>query len=95
MKPKRNKKIRTFVDFVQLRGELNHASLKPYLPNDPHESLKCLFIGAQRHEERTKIIIGNFACLAPWREHIAVVQKEVGCARKTLTQFEEFIDAHT
>jgi hypothetical protein len=41
MKPKRNKKIRTFVYFVQLRGELNHASLKPYLPNDPHKSLKC------------------------------------------------------
>jgi hypothetical protein len=41
MKPKGNKKIRTFVHFVQLRGELNHASLKPYLPNDPHKSLKC------------------------------------------------------
>jgi hypothetical protein len=37
MKPKRNKKIRTFVYFVQLRGELDHASLKPYLPNDPHK----------------------------------------------------------
>jgi hypothetical protein len=44
MKPKRNKKIRTFVYFVQLRGELNHASLKQYLPNDPHKSLKCLFV---------------------------------------------------
>jgi tetratricopeptide (TPR) repeat protein len=48
MKPKRNKKIRTFVYFVQLRGELNHASLKPYLPNDPHKSLKCLIFWRRR-----------------------------------------------
>jgi hypothetical protein len=38
------REIRTFVYFVQLRGELNHATLKPYLPDDPHKSAEVPFV---------------------------------------------------